>query len=46
MKKKYMKKNTLIHINDTQDSLMHTHISEYTYTYLFIVKTQYIAYIL
>ena len=47
-KKKYMKKymHTLIqiHINDTQDSLMHTHITEYTYTYHFIEKTQYVTY--
>ena len=32
-------------MNDTQDSLMHTHITEYTYTYRFIEKTQYITYI-
>ena len=48
--KKYMKKyiHSLIqiHINDTQDSLMHTHITEYTYTYHFIEKTQYILLIM
>ena len=48
--KKYMKKTFIhtliqIHINDTQNSLMHTYITEYTYTNHFIEKTQYITYI-
>ena len=43
MKKKYIL--IQLHINDTQDSLMHIHITGYTYIYHFIEKTQYITYI-